>query len=227
MKHHISPLLALTLLSLAAADLCAQSKQPTDPQTPAGKALHALFDAEWEFNMEQNPTMASSLGDRRWNDKWEDVSLEAIRKREDRTRDALARLAKIDRAKLSPADQLNYDLFKKEYEADAAGFKFRMYLLPITQRGGIQTADELGEQLRFANVKDYEDWIARLRALPKLMDQTIALMREGVKAKVLWPRVVLERVPAQIDKQIVPDPEESAFFKPLAQFPNDIPAAER
>ena len=204
-----------------------QAQPSPTPASPASKALHSFFDAEWEYAMEQNPTWASSLGDRRWNDKWEDASLEAIRKREEHMRDAVSRLAKIDRAKLSPADQLNYDLFKKDAEAEIAGFKYRMYLLPITQRGGIQTADELAEQLRFTTVKDYEDWIARLRALPTLMDQTIALMREGVKARVLWPQIVIERVPAQIDKQIVPDPEESAFFKPLTNFPNDIPAADR
>ena len=177
--------------------------------------------------MEQNPTWASSLGDRRWNDRWENASLEAIAKREQHTREALETLKKIERANLSPADQLNYDLFKKDAETDIAGFKFRMHLLPINQRGGIQTEDELAERLRFQTVKDFEDWIARLRAFPVLMDQTIALMREGVKAKVLWPRVVLERVPAQIEKQIVPDPEESPFFKPLTKFPNEISASER
>lgn len=193
----------------------------------AEKALHAFFDAEWNYNMEQNPTWASSLGDRRWNGRWEDASLEANAKREEHARASLETLKTIGRENLSPADQLNYDLFLKDAELDIAGFKFRMHLLPINQRGGIQTADELAAQLRFETVKDYEDWIARLRACPALMEQTIALMREGVKARVLWPRVVLERVPAQIDKQIVPDPEESAFFKPLAKFPKEIAAAER
>jgi uncharacterized protein (DUF885 family) len=193
----------------------------------AAKALHTFFEKEWEYTMEQNPTWASSLGDRRWNDRWEDLSLEAIAQRQQHAREALETLKKIDRANLSPADQLNYDLWKKDAETDIAGFKFRMHLLPINQRGGIQTEDELTERLRFETVKDYEDWIARLRAFPKYMDQTLALMREGVKAKVLWPRVVLERLPSQVDKQIVPDPEESPFFKPFTKFPNDISAADR
>ena len=217
-----NPLILLTVFLIAPA-LCPAAPAPES----AAKALHTFFDAEWNYSMEQNPTWASSLGDRRWNDKWEDVSLEAIRKREEHTREALETLKKIERANLPPADQLNYDLFRKEAEADIAGFKFQMYLLPINQRGGIQTADELAEQLRFETVKDYEDWIARLQAFPALMDQTIALLREGVKARVLWPRVVLERVPGQIDKQIVPDPEESPFFKPLAQFPQEITAKDR
>ena len=114
--------------------------------------------------MEQNPIQASSLGDRRWNDRWGNQSLEAMRKREEHAVDALARLTKIDRAQLSAADQLSYDLFKKDLETDIEGAKFRTYLLPINQRGGPQTLDELGDRLRFETVKDYEDWVARLRS---------------------------------------------------------------
>src|SRR5688572_15942033 len=88
-----------------------------DPkETEAGKALNAFFEAEWEYEMEQSPVRASFMGDRRWNDRWGDSSLEAIRKREAHAIDALARLKKFDRAKLSPAEQLNYDLFQKDLE---------------------------------------------------------------------------------------------------------------
>ncbi len=193
----------------------------------ATKALHAFLEAEWEYALEQNPTFASSLGDRRWNDRWNDVSLEAVQKRQEHTRAALERLQGIDRAKLSPADQLNHDLYRKELEYDIAGFRFRQELLPIAQQGGVQTADELREQLRFQTVKDYEDWLARLRALPTLVDQTIALLQEGVKEKIVWPRVVLARVPAQIDKQIVENPETSPFFIPFRKFPDEISEADR
>jgi uncharacterized protein (DUF885 family) len=217
----------LLVLALALTSTASMAQPKAAQQNAAGKALQAFLDAEWEYAMEQNPTWASMLGDRRWNDRWQDASLEAEQKREAHTRDALQRLGRIDRSKLSPADQLNYDLYKKDLEEDIASFPFRMHLLPINQRGGIQTADELGERLRFQNVKDYEDWIARLRAFPVLMDQTIALMQEGAKARVMWPKVVLERVPGQIDKQIVPDPEESPFFKPLTNFPADISTADR
>ncbi|HEX8489483.1 MAG TPA: DUF885 domain-containing protein, partial [Chthoniobacterales bacterium] len=133
----------------------------------------------------------------------------------------------FDRAKLSATDQLNYDLFQKDLETDIEGAKFRTYLMPITQRGGLQTLDELGERLRFETVKDFEDWIARLRAFPVLMDQSIALMQEGAREKVIWPKIVLERVPAQIDKQLVSKPEESPFFKPFTKFPDAISAADR
>src|SRR5918996_3122893 len=205
--------------------LNAQHEKLGDAAT--SKTLHAFFEAEWDYQMEQNPTQASSLGDRRWNDRWRDDSLDAIQKRHEHTRDALVRVNKIDRAKLSSADQLNYDLFKKDLEEDIEEFKFQMYLLPINQRGGLQTADEQTERLRFETVKDYEDWITRLRAFPTAMEQGIALMREGVKAKIVWPKIVLERVPAQIDKQIVANPEESPFYKPFKTFHRDIPLADR
>src|SRR2546423_12491729 len=193
----------------------------------AGKALNEFFEAEWNYEMEQSPARASSMGDRRWNDRWGDQSLEAIRKREEHAKDALARLKKFDRAQLSPADQLNFDLFQKDLEMDIEGSKFRSYLMPINQRGGIQTLDELGDRLRFETVKDFEDWIARLRAFPVLIDQNIVLMREGARAKVMWPKIVLNRVPAQIDKQLVAKPEDSPFFKPFKKFPDAISAADR
>ncbi|HYE64951.1 MAG TPA: DUF885 family protein, partial [Pyrinomonadaceae bacterium] len=193
----------------------------------AAKALHALFAAEWDYRMEQNPTWASVLGDRRWNDRWPDVSLSAIEKRHQHNRDVLTRLKAIDRAQLSPQDQLNYDLFRKEYKTSVEEYKYRWYFVPLNQRGGIQTADELAASLRFQTLKDYEDWIARLRALPSYMDQTTALMREGAKARMILPKVVMQRVPAQIDKQIVEDPQASPFYKPFKNFPDSIQAAER
>ncbi|HEV2708199.1 MAG TPA: DUF885 domain-containing protein [Pyrinomonadaceae bacterium] len=193
----------------------------------ATKSLHALFESEWEWTMEQFPTWASSLGDRRWNDLWEDASIEAIERRHQHRLQTLARLKAIDRKALSTADQLNYDLFLKDLEMDIEEHKFRTYLLPINQRGGIQTADELAELLRFQTVQDYNDWIARLRRFPRLMEQTMALMREGVRARILWPKVTQQRVPAQIEKQIVSAPEESPFYKPFRQFPDTISEAER
>lgn len=198
-----------------------------EPSADGATTLHAFFEEEWNYEMEQNPTQASSLGDRRWNDRWPDRSLEAVRKREEHATGALARLSKLDRGQLSPVDQLNYDLFKKDLQTDIEGFKFRPYLMPINQRGGVQTLDELGDRLRFENVKDYEDWIARLRALPVLIEQDIALMREGARIRMIWPKIVLGRVPAQIEKQLVSKPEESPFYKPFTKFPTAITGPER
>ena len=193
----------------------------------AGKTLHELFASEWDYQMEQHPTWASSLGDRRWNDRWGDRSLGAINKRHSHNLEVLAKLRAMDRGILSPPDRLNYDLFLKDYQDEVEGHSYRWYLIPLNQRGGIQTADELADALRFETLKDYEDWLARLRAFPAYMDHTIALMREGIKARMILPKIVLERVPAQIDHQIVSDPTVSPFYKPFRHYPVSIAEADR
>jgi len=193
----------------------------------ATKALQGLFDTEWDYTMEQNPTWASQLGDRRWNDRWEDASLAAIEQRHEHAGDVLGRLKKIDRRMLSPKDQLNYDLFQKQFEIAVEEHPYHWYLVPLNQREGIQTADELADALRFETVKDYEDWIARLRSFPAYLDQTIALMREGIHERIVQPKIVMQRVPSQIDKQIVDTPEKSPFYKPFQNFAASVPDADR
>jgi uncharacterized protein (DUF885 family) len=193
----------------------------------ATNALHDLIAADWDYRMEQHPTWASTLGDRRWNDRWGDSSLAAIYQRHDHDIETLTKLVKIDRAALSPADQLNYDLFKTDYENDIEGFQYRWYLLPINQLGGVQTVNQLAEALRFESIKDYEDWLARLKALPIRIDQTIALMHLGIKEGMVHPKAVLQRVPAQIDHQIVGDPKMSPLYKPFIKFSSSIAVADQ
>lgn len=196
-------------------------------QADATKNLYALFDSEWEWNLRENPTFASFLGDKRYNKLWDDVSLEAINKRNQHQIETLAKLDRINRKELSVKDQLNYDLFKKNTEESIEGFKFKSFLLPIKHDSGIQTADQLAEFLQFQTIKDYEDWIARLNAFPVFMEQTIALLREGQKQKILWARVVMERVPPQIDKQITATAEANSFYAPFKTFPKDISETEQ
>jgi uncharacterized protein (DUF885 family) len=219
------------VLSLLAAALVLQAP-PAGAQRraaagPPAAALKQLFDDEWEWTMREFPTFASSLGDRRYNDRLTDVSLAAAARRDEHRHETLARLSKIDRARLSTADQLNYDLFRKDLENDVEEYRLRLHLMPVTQRGGVQSEDELAELLRFQTVKDYEDWLARLRAFPVYVDQTLEVLREGVRAKMLWPKVTLQRVPAQLDRQLNARTEESGFYKPFREFPKDISDAER
>jgi uncharacterized protein (DUF885 family) len=203
------------------------------PQTDAQKndaemkRLHSLFDAEWNYQLEQSPENASFLGDRRWNDKWTDLSIAAIEQRQKHRIEVLEKLAKINRAKLSTADQLNYDLFKKEYETAVEEFRYKTYLLPVSHQNGIQTTDQLWELLRFQTVKDYEDWIARLNAFPILMAQTTVLMQEGIKARIVHPKIIMQRVPVQIDKHIVDKAEDSTYFSPFKNFPSTISQTDR
>jgi uncharacterized protein (DUF885 family) len=207
--------------------LCAGAHAQDARSIETTKTLHELFAAEWDYQMEQHPTWASSLGDRRWNGRWSDVSLGAIFKRHDHDIATLARLTKIERAALSAADQLNYDLVKKDYENDIESFQYRWYLLPLNQLEGVHTVNQLADSLRFETLKDYDDWLARLRTLPVRVEQTIALLRQGIQEKIVPPKIVLDRVPAQIDHQIVGDPKTSPLYKPFTKFSPSVAESDR
>ena len=198
----------------------ARSQSPTEQ-------LHKLFEAEWQLQLNEYPTMASYLGDQRYNGRWSDISLQAISRRNEHQRALLGQLSQIDSTKLSPADQLNLDLFRRQLDVDLEEFLFQWHLVPLNQRGGIQDENSLADAIAFQSVKDYEDWLTRLKAFPVYMDQTIALMRAGVEAKMVQPQIVMKRVPAQIKRQIVEEPSTSLFYKPFKSFPKEIEPADR
>jgi uncharacterized protein (DUF885 family) len=199
------------------------SAQPADE----GQRLHAFFAEQWERGLRESPESASFQGDLRFNDRWTDFSLSAIEARQAADREALAVLKRFDRNKLGPADQLNFDTALWLQDISVQRQKFREYLQPIGHQGGIQTADGIAEGLNFAGAKDYRDWLARMRALPAAVDQTVALLREGVKAGNLPPRILMQRVPPQIAAQIVDDPEKSPFYRAFATMPATMPENER
>jgi len=215
-------------LAAAAAMLVAFAAPPTQAQsTDATRVLHQLFDEEWERGLRENPVNASYQGDARYNDRWSDVSLTAIQASEAADRAALARIRAIDRNALSPAEQLNYDTFLWLQEKSVERQKFRTWLQPLGHQGGVQTLDGVAEVLPFATTKDYRDWLKRMDALPVLVDQTIALMREGVKAGSMPPKVLMQRVPRQIAAQIVDDPTQSPFYGAFKKFRDGVPQADR
>jgi uncharacterized protein (DUF885 family) len=214
--------LCLTLLTIILISVAIISAQSTEDQK-----LRAIFDTDWQWTLENNPTFASYLGDKRYNARWNDMSLTAIEARHRHDVEILEKLKQIDRSKLSTLEKINFDLFEDSYKSSVEYFDTKLYLLPISQRGGIQTADELAELLSFDTVKDYEDWISRLNAFPALTDQTLALLREGKSKGMLWSKQVLTRVPGQFDKQIVDDAEKSSFYAPFKTISKDISASDQ
>lgn len=210
--------LAAAVLILALAPLCAGAATVVTPDA----ALHRLFHAEWDRAMREDPLTASDLGDRRFNSLWPDRSRAAIDRAADEDRAALAALARIDRAALPPADQVSYDLFRWQREDALDSYRFREYLFPLNQLGGIQTAGDYAETLRFATLGDFEDWVKRLQTFGTYMDQTIALLRTGVRRGYTLPRVVAERIRPQIAMNIVADPTASTFYAPFKTMPAGI-----
>lgn len=211
--------------------------ESADARPQAAATLHALIQQEWQYQLEHSPTYASVQGDRRWNGRWDDLSLEAIAADHQHNLQVLAKLKTVDRKALSAADQLNYDLFRRDYETWVEEHRFKTYLMPVNHMGGIpegikqppgvQTAYQLADNLRFETVKDYEDWVARLQGFGAYVDQVLALLREGLREKRIHPQVVLQRIPPQVAKQLVADPADSGFFAPFRRFPKGIASAEQ
>ncbi len=223
------PVLVAYALALSCAP--APAAPPAAPPVGDGRltsdAVHALFAAEWDYTLREEPTHASTLGDHRFDDRWPDPSPAAHERRAAHTREMVTRLRSMDPGGLPPEDRLSFALFRRGFESTLEGLPFRLELLAIDQQGGIQNADDVASALPFASVRDYEAWIARLRALPAYVQQTTELLREGMKQHVVEARVVMTRVTAQIAAQVVDDPDKSPYFAPLRRIPPSIPVADR
>ena len=221
-------LLAALIAATPAARLhAAEPAPPATSDSATRQALAAFFAAQWERGLRESPERATYSGDPRFNDRWGDDSLAAIEKREAQDRAALEELHAIDRDALAATDRLDYDTFQWQLEHAIAAQRFRGYLQPVGHQGGVQTASGIAEVMPFASTQDYRDWLARMAAVPTLVDQAIALMEEGVKAGNVPPKVLMERVPAQIAAQIVEDPAQSPFYRPFTKFPDAVPTADR
>ncbi|HKY91052.1 MAG TPA: DUF885 domain-containing protein [Nevskiaceae bacterium] len=219
-----------TAVALAACDRASEPLPPAPAIDPAVErqaattALHELFDQEWQRYLKDSPIAASYIGDRRYNDRWDDISPEAFESRNAADQVALEKLGAIDRDLLSKEEQLNYDLFRRQLEDGIEAYGFHGFLMPVDQINGPQVLSQIVEVLRFDGAEDYEDWMARLQAYGPFVDQAIANMKRGMAEGRVRPRIVLQRVLEQIAQQIVLAPQDTLFYKPFKAFPPSIPA---
>lgn len=197
------------------------------PTAAADAAFRKLLAEEWERGLQESPMGASYLGDRRFNDRWDDLSIEAMERRHAHARELLKTVRAIEPASLSKAEAINLRLFRHHGEMSVESQRHRWFLVPVTQRDGVQDLSTISDVLPFDRVKDYDDWIARLKAVPGYVDQTIALMRLGMAERRMQPQICMQRVPAQIRKQIVDDPSQSLFYKPFNRFAADFTDADK
>jgi prolyl oligopeptidase len=181
-----------------------------------------LLDEHWEWTLQAFPTFASSLGDLRYNDQWSDQSPDAFERRHNESREFLRRVYAIDRKALSDADQLNYELFRRQLQDDVDMHKFGGYLLPFSHLGGVQNLENMTNQLRLATTKDFDDWLVRMGKIDVGIDQAIDLAEAGRKADIAAPTVLMQRVTTQLALQVVDSAEESPFYRVFADLPDAI-----
>ncbi|WP_369975850.1 DUF885 domain-containing protein [Xanthomonas bundabergensis] len=225
--------------ALAAALLvaCQPATPPASPPpanaaaTPArdpAQAFAGLLDAQWQYQLEHHPEFASIIGDTRYNDRWSDYSPAALQAERQATADFLKRFEAIDGKALSAQDQLSLQMMLRQLRDRLEAIALKNDEMPLEPVGGIQLAlPGYAQAFPFASVKDYEDYIKRLQAIPALLDQVVALSRAGAKDGLVQPKYLLERIPAQVREIAAPTGADSPFALPLKTFPDAVPAAER
>jgi uncharacterized protein (DUF885 family) len=192
------------------------------------KALSAVFDDYWEDNLKHSPELASTIGDKRYNDKISDYSVKAINDGLAREQSFLMRLAAIDTAGLTDQEKVSRELLLRHFAEDAEAANFKEWEMPLNQMEGIYTVyPRLVAQLSFTTVKDYDDWIARLRAIPRAFDQVTANMSIGVDDGRVPPKYLLEKALEQVKSLATQKPEDSPLAMPLKSFPAGIKPAEQ
>jgi uncharacterized protein (DUF885 family) len=207
--------IALLLVALAGT-VFAQDLKPVADRLAA---QNAVFEEYYETDLRNFPERATAYGDYRYNDKLAQYSLDAIAQRHKSDEVFLARLEAIPSTGFSDQDQLSHDLLVRVLEQRIADFNLKEYEMPINQQGGIHTSlADLPLSVPFDSVKHYEDYVARLHQIPRVLSQTTEVLRAGMKDKLMPVRFLAEKLPVQCQGIIDADP----FLLPTKKYPAEV-----
>ncbi len=194
----------------------------------ADPALDRLIDEIWQSELREDPLFATHVGDGRYNDQLPRVGLADQKRRLIEKRQLLARLESLPTASLSPADRINHGILLRQLRDEINELKFQSYLQPITSRSGFHISfPDLPQQTPFVNLRDYENYVSRLKQFDRYVAEHIELMRTGLQQGWVLPSVVLEGYRDAIEPHVVSDVTKSLLFAPFNRFPAVIPAADR
>jgi uncharacterized protein (DUF885 family) len=192
------------------------------------KQLSDLIAAHWEWRLSHSPELASNLGDKRWNDKLSDYSMVAEEQQNRHASETLARLKTINTTGFPEQEALNKTILLQQMQNELDDFRLKTYEMPINQlQGAYLQVPQMVSTLQFRTAKDYTDWIARLRDVPRVFDQIIAMMRKGMADKLTPPRFLLQKTSAQIEGIARQKAEDTPFAQPLQKMPESISAEDK
>jgi len=190
--------------------------------------LKRLLSDEWEYTLRTAPELATSVGDRRYNDRLGDFSDKAIADDLEHTRLALKKFEALDVTGFPEQERLNHALMVRDLRESAEGARFKGWEMPATQFGGVHLEyASLAYSVPLRTVKDYENYLARLRQIPRVLDEAIGHMRGGLRDHLMPPKYLLEKVAAQAQQVADAPLEKCTFTDPLRKFPDSIPQQDR
>ncbi len=205
----------------------ARARQPP-PAAERSRALAALFDEVWQDRLARHPELATSVGDPRYNNRLSSYTAAAYNDELARGVEFLTRLAGIDTTGLPEQDQLSKDLLARRLAEQQEEAVFKPWEQPVNQFSGLQVdLPQLVSIAPFATAKDYDDWIARMHAVPTAFAQVTTSIEVGIADHRTPPRFLIEKVLSQTQTLAGQKPEDSPFARPLAKLPATLPAAEQ
>lgn len=210
----------------------APTRQPLVRQQSKAAQLNRIYDEYWDASMRLNPLQATFQGDARHNDQLPNILSAAYRQQShDFTVEWLGKVEKIGTDGLTGQDLLSYEIFVRDARMSLAAEKYPSWMLPVSQYynlGSIMAILGSGSGAQpFNTVADYDSWSRRSLGIAPLFDQAVANMRDGMKAGVVQPRDLMEKVLPQLDAVIKPTAEESIFWAPVRNMPEDFPEADK
>lgn len=210
----------------------APTRQPLVRQQSKAAQLNRIYDEYWDASMRLNPLQATFQGDARHNDQLPNILSAAYRQQShDFTVEWLGKVEKIGTDGLTGQDLLSYEIFVRDARMSLAAEKYPSWMLPVSQYynlGSIMAILGSGSGAQpFNTVADYDSWSKRSLGIAPLFDQAVANMRDGMKAGVVQPRDLMEKVLPQLDAVIKPTAEESIFWAPVRNMPEDFPEADK
>ena len=180
---------------------------------------NALFEEFYQTGLKNNPERATSYGDYRYNALLGQYSLAEIARQHAEADDLLKRLQAIPTDGMSDKDLLSHEILEKQLQRYDVNYALKNYEMPINQQNGVHTQlADLPNAMPFDSVAHYEDYISRLHQIPRVLEQTTEVMRQGVKDGLMPPKLVVEKLPGQCDGVIAADP----FLEPTKKFPAEF-----
>jgi uncharacterized protein (DUF885 family) len=194
----------------------------------AKRALDGLLAEAWEKALEEDPLLATATSDHRFDDRLPQMRPADLDRRAADARSFLDRLHGIDPSGLASGDRVSYRMFERDLKEDLERHERRTFRIPLTSDSGFHTGiSRLPQEMPLLTTRDYESYLARLRAVPAYFEQYTALMREGLKTGFTAPRISLEGYEVTMSTQVVDSPEKSVFWAPFASFPPGVPESDR
>src|ERR1043166_3463645 len=177
---------------------------------------NALFEEYYQAFLKNFPERATAYGDYRYNSQLAQVSLEEIARQHAEADDFLARLKAIPTEDMSDKDLLSHRILEKLLERADVNYALKNYEMPVNQQNGVHTQlADLPNAMPFDSVQHYQDYISRLHQIPRVLEQTTEVMRQGMKDRLMPPKIVAEKLPAQCDGIVAANP----FLEPTTKFP--------